>query len=65
MIFYKNLEDLSEKIKKISRDEKLRKKIGHRGKKKYMKYFNSNIVSNYIIERTLGIKSKNFYLWDK
>ena len=65
MIFYKNLEDLSEKIKKVSRDEKLRKKIGHKGKKKYMKYFNSNIVSNYIIERTLGIKSKNFYLWDK
>ena len=30
-----------------------------------MKYFNSNIVSNYIIERTLGNKSKNFYLWDK
>ena len=53
------------KIKKISRDEKLRKKIGHNGKKKYMKYFNSNLVSQYIIEKTLGVKSKNFYLWDK
>ena len=65
MVFYRNINDLSEKIKKISRDEKLRKKIGHNGKKKYMKYFNSNLVSQYIIEKTLGVKSKNFYLWDK
>jgi glycosyltransferase involved in cell wall biosynthesis len=65
MVFYRNIDDLSEKIKKISRDEKLRKKIGHNGKKKYMKYFNSNLVSQYIIEKTLGVKSKNFYLWDK
>ena len=65
MVFYRNISDLSEKIKKISRDEKLKKKIGHNGKKKYMKYFNSNLVSQYIIEKTLGIKSKNFYLWDK
>ena len=28
MIFYKNLSDLSEKISKISQDEKLRKSIG-------------------------------------
>ena len=28
MVFYKNLDDLSEKIIKISQDEKLRKKIG-------------------------------------
>ena len=45
MVFYKNLSDLSEKIQKISRDEKLRKKIGKKGKEKYMKYFNSNNVT--------------------
>ena len=50
MVFYKNVGDLSEKIKKIASDEKLRKKIGQNGKRKYMKYFNS-IVSQYIIER--------------
>tara|TARA_B100001093_G_scaffold374106_1_gene359109 strand:- start:492 stop:2624 length:2133 start_codon:yes stop_codon:yes gene_type:complete len=65
MVFYKNIDDLSEKIQKISNDEKLRKRIGQKGKIKYMKYFNSNIVSKYIIEKTLGVKSKNFYLWDK
>ena len=65
MVFYKNVSDLSEKIKKVASDEKLRKKIGQKGKIKYMKYFNSNIVSKYIIEKTLNINSKSFYLWDK
>jgi len=65
MVFYKNISDLSEKIKKLSRDEKSRKRIAYNGKKKYMKYFNSNKVSQYIIEKTLGITSNNFYLWDK
>ena len=65
MVFYKNVNDLSEKIQKISRDEKLRKKIGQNGKKKYMKYFNSNKVAQFIIEKTLDIKSNNTYLWNK
>ena len=34
MVFYKNISDLSEKILKISRDEKLRRSIGRRGKEK-------------------------------
>ena len=63
MIFYKNISDLSEKIQRISRDEKMRKKIAKKGKIKYMKYFNSNLVAQYVIEKTLGIKSKNSYLW--
>ena len=33
MVFYKNLSDLSEKIKKISRDDKLRRKIAKKVKK--------------------------------
>ena len=49
MVFYKNISDLSEKILKISRDEKLRKQIGRKGKIKYMKYFNSTKVANYLI----------------
>ncbi len=64
MVFYKNVNDLSEKILKISRDEKLRKSIAKRGKKKYMKYFNSTMVANYIINKTLGTKTKNKYLWE-
>jgi glycosyltransferase involved in cell wall biosynthesis len=64
MVFYKNLSDLSEKIIKISSDDKLRKKIAKNGKDKYMKYFNSTNVANFIINKTLGIKDKK-YLWEK
>ena len=64
MVFYKNISDLSEKILKISSDDKLRKKIAKSGKIKYMKYFNSDLVSKYIIDKTLGIKSNRKYLWE-
>ena len=64
MIFYKNLNDLSEKIIKISRDEKLRKKIGKKGKEKYTKYFNSDLVSRYILEKSFDIPANKKYLWE-
>ena len=65
MVFYKNISDLSEKIEKISEDEKLRKSIGRKGKVKYMKYFNSNLVADFIIKKTLSLKDKKNYLWHK
>ena len=64
MVFYKNVDDLSEKISKISNDDRLRKSIASKGKKKYMKYFNSNLVADYIIDKTLNIKNKKKYLWE-
>ena len=63
MVFYNNISDLTEKINKISRDEKTRKLIGKNGKEKYMKYFNSKIVAEFIINKTLDIVNKNKYLW--
>ncbi len=63
MVFYSDINDLSEKISKISRDEKLRKSIGKRGKKKYTKYFNSNLVADFIINKTFDINTKKKYLW--
>ena len=65
MIFYKNIDDLSEKILKVARDEKLRKKIGRKGKAKYMKYFNSNLVAQYIIDKTFELKNNKDFLWTK
>ena len=65
MVFYKSISDLSEKIIKISSDEKIRREIGRKGKLKYMKYFNSDLVSEYIINKTLGMKSKRKYIWEK
>ena len=65
MVFYRNISDLSEKIIKISKDEKLRKKIGMNGKKKYMRHFNSDLVAQFIINKTLDIKSKTKNYWEK
>ena len=63
MVFYKNLSDLSEKILKISRDEKLRRQIAKNGKAKYMKHFNSNNIAEFIINKTLDINNKRKYFW--
>ena len=63
MVFYKNVSDLSEKISKISRDDKLRRLIGKKGKEKYLKYFNSNLVADFIINKTFEINNKKKYIW--
>ncbi len=63
MVFYKNVDDLSEKISKISQDERLRKKIGKNGRDKYLKYFNSTLVANFILNKTFDINAKNKFLW--
>jgi hypothetical protein len=65
MVFYKNINDLSEKIIKIAKDEKYRKMIGSNGKKKYFKYFNSDIVADFIVNKTLNLRTQNKYLWEK
>ncbi len=62
-VFYKNIDDLSEKILKYKRDNKKRKEIAKNGKYKYMKFYNSNIISQYIIDKTFDFKNKNQYIW--
>ena len=65
MVFYKNINDLSEKIMRVAGDEKLRKKIGKNGKEKYLKYFNSDLVAQFIMDKTFQNKSEQFFLWEK
>ena len=65
IIFYKNLDDLTYKISKYKKDVKLGKEIAKRGRKKYFKYFNSTLVSDYIISKTFNSKPKNFIIWEK
>ena len=66
IIFYSNISNLSEKIQKYAKDDKERKEIAKKGKKKYMKFFNSTIVADYIISRTFEDSyKKNKYLWEK
>jgi spore maturation protein CgeB len=64
VVFYKNINDLTEKIIRIKKDDKLRKKIGYNGRKKYIKYFNSARVASFIINKTLGLKTNETFLWE-
>ena len=64
IVFYKNLNDLSSKIIKIANDEKLRKSIGRLGKEKYFKYFNSNIIADFIINKSFDFKTNSKYFWE-
>jgi glycosyltransferase involved in cell wall biosynthesis len=64
IVFYKNIKDLAKKITKFSIDDKKRMQIAKNGRDKYFKYFNSTIIADYILHKTYGVKSKNFY-WEK
>jgi len=63
MVFYNGISDLSEQILRISKDDKLRRMIAKKGKYKYLKYFNSNLVADFIIKKTFDIKNSRKYLW--
>jgi len=65
IIFYKSINDLSEKIQKYCIDDKLRKKIARNGKLKYMKYFNSELVSQFILQKTFKYNTKKKFLWSR
>ena len=65
IIFYKNINDLSYKLNKYKKDKKIGKKIAERGRNKYLKYFNSEIISDFILSKTFDLKSKNKFIWDK
>tara|TARA_B100001057_G_scaffold499090_1_gene608471 strand:+ start:2847 stop:4958 length:2112 start_codon:yes stop_codon:yes gene_type:complete len=63
IIFYKNIEDLSYKLRKYKKDKKIGKKIARQGREKYLKYFNSDLVSEYLLSKTLGYRLKNKVIW--
>jgi len=60
IIFYKNINDLSDKIKFYSNKDKLRKKIAKNGKEKYFKLFNETKISKYFVDISLGNKTSLF-----
>jgi glycosyltransferase involved in cell wall biosynthesis len=65
MIFYKNDDDLIDKVIFFKKNEKKRIQIGINGKKKYFKIFNNKIIADYIVTKTLGTKPAFNYIWDK
>ena len=54
IIFYNNLEDLSDKILFYKKNERARIKIAKRGKVKYFKLFNETKISKYFIDKSFG-----------
>ena len=49
---------------KISRDDKLRRRIAKNGRETYIQNFNSTIVADYIISNTFGFKnSEKKFMW--
>ena len=64
IIFYNDVEDLSYKLRKYKKDKKQGKKIAKAGKKKYLKYLNSDIISEFLLSKTLGYKSKKKFIWN-
>jgi glycosyltransferase involved in cell wall biosynthesis len=65
IIFYKNIYDLNEKIEKYKKDSKEAKIIAKNGRDTYLKKFNSTIVADYILSKTLDYKSKFKFVWEK
>ena len=57
MVFYNDIDDLSDKIKFYSINDKLRKKIAYNGKKKYFKLFNETKITKFFIDISVGSKS--------
>ena len=64
IVYYKNLHDLSYKLDKYKKDYKERKRIAKNGRDFYLKSFNSTIVADYILSKTLNYKSKNDFIWE-
>ena len=60
IVFYKNINDLADKIKYYSKNEKVRIKIARNGKKKYFKLFNETKITKYFIDISLGNKASLF-----
>jgi glycosyltransferase involved in cell wall biosynthesis len=58
IIFYKNINDLADKIKFYSKNNKIRQKIAKSGQKKYFKLFNETKVSKFFIDISLGNNAK-------
>ena len=53
-----------EKIKRYKKNDKERKLIAKNGKNKYLKFFNSTLVAQYVLNKTLDRRSKNKFLWE-
>ena len=63
IVFYKDINDLCYKLNKYKKDTKTGKKIARAGKQKYFKYFNSKLITKYIISKVYLDKPDKKIIW--
>ena len=63
VIFYETVDDLSDKLNYFKNHDDLRRNYAEKGKEKYFRYFNSTIISDYIIAKSFDIKIKKKLIW--
>lgn len=63
IITFKNINDLNNKILFYKKFEKLQKKIASNGRQKAHKIFNNKLISNFIVNKTMGYEIKKKYSW--
>ena len=64
IIFFKNQEDLLDKLNFYKINSKERKIIAKKGQKKYFKLFNEREVADYIVKRSFG-ETRYKPIWEK
>ncbi len=64
MCFYESVSDLRDQVLELKDNDEKINRIAKKGKEKYFKLFNNNIVSNYILHKTLNLDKKFNYAWD-
>ena len=63
IVIFKNINDLNKKILYFKNNPKKLKIIASKGHLKAHKIFNNKIISQFIIDKTMGHKIKNRYVW--
>jgi len=62
-VFYHDINDLSEKLNFFKKNDKIRKNYAKNGQIKYFKYFDSSIISNYIVCKSFDMNIKKPLIW--
>ena len=64
VVFYKNIDDLLNKIVKYKDNNNLRINTAKRGMLKYHRYMNSKKVASYIINKSCKINNNEKFFWE-
>jgi len=63
VIFYNDVNDLSETLNYLKKNDKKRREIGKNGRLKYHKIFNNKIITKYMIEKVFELNFSSNYAW--